>query len=714
MNNMLRDKEERLIALAGNPNVGKSTLFNALTGLRQHTGNWAGKTVENACGTFCVNGRVYRLMDVPGCYSLLARSAEERVAGDFICFQDPDAVILVCDATCLERGLILALQVMETGRPVLLAVNLLDEARKRKIHVDLEALSAGLKIPVVGLAARSGQGLAGLTEALQRLTDMSGITAPADTGAASFPAGIRPLLHYPEYLEEALSFLVPAVRAALPDALPSARWIALRLLEGDDDLNTSLEQYLGFTLHRDFRIRKALERCHALFSERGIPAEKIHDDLAAVYVSTAERLCRRAVRSGAHADARDRRLDGIFTGKLTGFPIMLLFFLFLFWLTIRGANYPSALLSHLFSTLEAALEKWFLAAGVPERLTDLLLGGVFRTVAWVVAVMLPPMAIFFPLFTLLEDFGYLPRIAFNLDRCFQGCSACGKQALTMAMGFGCNAVGVTGCRIIDSDRERLIAVLTNAFVPCNGRLPILLSLITLFLAGGGPDGALLGACILTALLLLGILMTLAASALLSATILKGTPSSFVLELPPYRRPQVMKVLLRSIPDRIVRVLGRAVRTAAPAGLLIWLLANLHTAGGSSFLAVLTGLLDPFARQLGLDGVILTGFLLGLPANEIVIPIIVMACSSNESLTVLEGLPLRELLMANGWTRATAVSTLIFTLFHWPCATTLLTIRKETGSLKWTLTAFLLPTAFGFLLCFLFHRFLVPVLAGICF
>lgn len=695
--------QQKVIALAGNPNVGKSTIFNALTGMKQHTGNWPGKTVVNARGTCTFRDNTYTLVDIPGCYSLMAHSAEEEVARDFICFGEPDAVIVVCDATCLERNLNLVLQIMEAGRPVLLCVNLLDEARKKRIRLDLSLLSFRLRIPVAGTTARSSRGLDELLDELEQLL----FSSPLSGHSRSPAEASSPRVVYPEYIEEALSLLVPRLKrlcSASGKRLPSARFMGARLLDGNESLQASLKKYLGFDPAAIPEISGTLEEIRQMLEDRGISREQLHDDLASAFVRTAERLCKGVVfYPEEDCDKKDRKLDRIFTSRLTGFPIMLLGLLVIFWLTITGANYPSALLSRLLFGLEDRLARFFSLAGVPAVLTDVLLHGVYRVMAWVISVMLPPMAIFFPLFTLLEDFGYLPRVAFNLDRCFQSCSACGKQALTMCMGFGCNAAGVTGCRIIDSPRERLIAIITNNFVPCNGRFPTMLSIITLFLIGGagGLTGSLLGACILVALIVLGVMMTFLVSRLLSATILKGVPSSFTLEMPPYRRPQILKVIVRSIVDRTLKVLGRAVISAAPAGLLIWVLANVSFSGQTTLLGALTGFLDPFARQLGMDGCILTGFILGLPANEIVVPIIIMTYMARGSLLEMEGAQLMQLFTANGWTWITAVSTLLFSLMHWPCATTLLTIRKESGSLKWTLLSFLVPTVCGIILCFLF-------------
>ena len=591
------------VALAGNPNVGKSTLFNALTGLRQHTGNWAGKTVATARGEYSYGGREYQLIDLPGTYSLAAHSQEEAVARDYIESGQADGVVVVCDATCLERNLILVLQVLELTGKVLVCVNLMDEAKRLGIEVDLPALSRRLGVTVVGTAGARQDGLDDLKEAIARLV---GEDAPA----------------------------------AQPERPPGER------------------------------------------------------------VTLAERYAAQVVRSQA-ADRlrRQRRLDRLLTSKATGIPLMLLLLGAVVWLTVAGANLPSALLTELFAQLGAVLEGWLSAA--PEWLRGLLLDGVYRVTAWVVAVMLPPMAIFFPLFTLLEDLGYLPRVAFVMDHAFQKARTCGKQCLTMCMSLGCNACGVTGCRIIDSPRERLIAILTASLVPCNGKFPTLIALITIFFVGGraGLLASLEGAALLLGTLALGAAGTLACSRLLSATVLRGAPSSFALELPPFRKPRVGQVIVRSLLDRTLFVLGRAVSVAAPAGALIWVMANV-TVGDVSLLARCTGFLDPFARLFGLDGVILMAFLLGWPANEIVLPVMLMAYLAEGSLVEFEDLAaLGALLTQHGWTWVTAVCAMLFSLFHWPCSTTCLTIYKETGSVKWTAASVVIPTLLGLGLCF---------------
>ncbi len=608
------------IALAGNPNVGKSTVFNALTHLHQHTGNWPGKTVATARGCFTYRRETYTLVDLPGTYSLFAESPEEEIARDFICSGEADATLVVADATCLERNLNLVLQVMECTHPVVLCVNLLDEARKKGIEVDLTALQDALGIPVVGTAVRGGEGLDSL-----------------------------------------LSTLRQAVHRPLPPPRPQVAY---------PDVTD-------------------------------LPPDQRQDALAAALMARAAELTALAVHLPDRADRRDRRLDRLLTSKATGIPVMLLLLGLVFWLTIAGANVPSELLSSALMGLQEPLRS--LLGFLPPAVQSALVDGVYRTVAWVVSVMLPPMAIFFPLFTLLEDAGYLPRVAFNLDHAFRKAGAHGRQSLTMCMGFGCNACGVMGCRIIDSPRERLIAILTNSFVPCNGRFPTLIALLTMFfVTGSGLAGSLASAALLLAAIVLAVAMTLAASKLLSCTVLRGTPSAFSLELPPYRMPQIGRTLIRSILDRTVFVLGRAVLVAAPAGLLIWLLGNL-TVGGTPLLTACARFLEPVGALMGLDGMILLAFVLGFPANEIVIPILLMGYLSTGTLTAYTGLAeLKLLLVQNGWTWETALCATVFTLFHFPCGTTSATIYRETGSVKWTALAVALPTLTGFLLCTAVH------------
>lgn len=663
---------ERMIALAGNPNVGKSTLFNALTGMHQHTGNWPGKTVSGARGVYTHHHTDYVLVDLPGTYSLLSHSREEEVAQEFLCYGDYDAVVVVCDATCLERNLNLVLQILEITSRVVVCVNLMDEAEKKKIRIDKKLLSKQLGVPVVTLCAKREKDLANLTDAIEAL-----IASPS-------PKGVQ--VCYSAPIEEAISYIVPSLK---PDEVPSPRWVARHLLEQKE-----LPEAFSHLEPQWLAAKEALQA-------HGLTKEAIKDAIVTALITQAESIASKVVQfENKNYREMDQRVDRFLTGKLTGIPVMLCLFGVIFWLTISGANYPSALLSAFFTRLEQWLHMGCVWLQLPSWLCAMLCDGMFRTVGWIVSVMLPPMAIFFPLFTLLEDLGYLPRIAFNLDRAFQTCKACGKQALTMCMGFGCNAAGVVGCRIIDSPRERLIATITNSFVPCNGRFPTLIAMLAMFFSVTSPYSSFCQAALLTLTIAAGILMTFLASYLLSRTLLKGQPSSFTLELPPYRKPEIGKVVVRSIFDRTLFVLGRAVMVAAPAGLILWTVANVEM-GSQSLLTHLSGWLDPFARWFGLDGVILVGFLLGLPANEIVIPIIMMAYLSTGSLSDAGNLvSLKELLVQHGWTQTTALCTMVFCLFHWPCSTTLITIKKETGSWKWTALSALLPTLAGFAACFL--------------
>lgn len=589
------------VALVGNPNVGKSTVFNALTGLHQHTGNWAGKTVDVATGTFTWQGSEVTVVDLPGTYSLQTASPEEDIALDYLLHGQANGVVVVCDATCLERNLILALQVLEVTGNVVVCVNLMDEAQRLGVQVDLTVLADALGVTVVGVSAGTGAGLDTLREVMVRLAEGE-ITGP--------------------------------VRPAQP------------------------------------------------------PMER---------VCTAQAYARQAVDTTPTPQARRQAVwNKWMVSGFTAIPLMLVLLAGVMWLTVAGANLPSSLLSQGFDWLGQQLEGWM--GDWDPALRAFLLDGVYGVTTWVVSVMLPPMAIFFPLFTLLEDLGYLPRVAFVLDHAFQKARACGKQALTMCMSLGCTACGVTGCRIIDSPRERLAAMLTSSLVPCNGKFPTLLALITLFLVGQG--GSLVGAAALLGVLLLGVAATLGCTRLLTATVLKGTPSAFALELPPFRRPRVGQVVVRSLLDRTVFVLARAVAVAAPAGGVIWLLANI-TVGDATILAHITGFLDPLGQLMGLDGVILTAFLLGWPANEIVMPVMLMAYLAQGSLVDFDQLTgVQTLLEAHGWTMTTAVCTLLFTLFHWPCSTTCLTIWRESKSIKWTLVAVAVPTLLGMGLCIL--------------
>lgn len=603
--NEIRKDIDFTIGLIGNPNVGKSSVFNNLTGLHQHTGNWPGKTIESSFGTYEYSNKKFLIVDLPGTYSLKAYSKEEDVTTSFIEKSQFDVMVVVVDATALERNLNLALQVLQITKNVVVCVNLLDEAKKKNIKINLKLLSDKLGVPVVGTIATKKKTLEELKE---------------------------------------------------------------KIIHVATNKNNELVEYGS--------------------------DEKI--------VKTAEIIASEVIDKSEINNDRDRKIDKILTSKCFGIPIMLVMLGFIFWLTIIGANYPSKFLSWMFGLGQEKLESLFIMWRFPQIVSSLLINGVYQTVTWIISVMLPPMAIFFPLFTLLEDLGVLPRIAFNLDNFFKKAGTCGKQALTMCMGFGCNAAGVIGCRIMRSTRERLIAIVTNCFVPCNGRFPLLITIATIFFVGqfNGIVGSLVSTGVVLTVILLGIVLSLFISKILSVTLLKGESSGFILELPPYRKPQIGSILVRSVLDRTLFVLGRAISSAIPAGIVIWIMANIQI-DGTSMISYIAYFFDPIAKIMGLDGYILTAFIFGIPANEIVLPILLMMYMKSGCLIdISDSFRIGEILIENGWTMLTAINVMIFTILHFPCMTTLLTIKKETNSSKWVWISFFIPTACGIIVCIL--------------
>ena len=676
------------VAIAGNPNVGKSTIFNALTGLKQHTGNWPGKTVGNTVGRFQSHNNLYRLVDIPGTYSLFAHSPEEEIARNFICFGEPDAVIAVCDATCLERNLNLILQITEIHKNVIVCVNFMDEAKRKGIKVDLRRLSERLGTPVVECIARKKKSLKALINQLDK--------------SVKSKSGKPFKVIYPDEIEKAIAEIEKALITVVGDKI-NIRWLALRLLCYDKPLMAEINRHIGFDCMENGEIKGRVKKASETLTNSGITRESLEDIIVSSIVSSAEGIAKEVTEKKSGYSKTDRKLDKFFTGKKTAYLVMITLLSLVLWITLFGANYISECLETVFFHIEKWLTAFMNILSFPENMQEMIIEGIFRVPFWVTAVMLPPMAIFFPLFTMLEDAGYLPRVAYNLDKPFNRCGGCGKQALTMCMGFGCNAAGVTGCRIIDSKRERLLAVITNSFVPCNGRFPIIIALISMFIASGdGILGTLISSVFLTLFILLGVGMTFLATKIMSVTLLKGESSAYTIEMPPFRRPQYGKVIVRSILDRTIFVLGRSLIAAIPAGIIIYAAANIKI-GNASVLNTVCEFLNPLGYIMGLDGVILIAFILGFPANEIVIPIIIMGYLSGSALSAAPGLfELKGILVANGWDVSTGLCCLIFSLFHWPCATTLMTIKKETGSFKWTAVSFLLPTAIGVILCILIN------------
>lgn len=660
--------EDKLILLSGNPNVGKTTIFNLLTGLHQHTGNWTGKTVSTQIGRI-KKDKKYVIVDLPGTYSLLSMSEEEIVARDAILFDKIYKNVIVVDSCLLERNLNLVLQILEINKNVIICLNLIDEMKENNIEINVQKLKEILKVPIVLCSGKKNIGIEELIESFEN-KEISNLS-----------------LNYGEKVENLIEEFIPLIGL---DAIYeiNKRFIALKLLEGDKSIVTSIYDRYGINILSK-EVNDFLR--YVNFEEiRKIISTKINDECL--------RITQEVVKyNNQDINRKSRKIDKILTSKYFGIPLSIVMLFIIFYITITLANYPSELLEMGFNFIEDNVFKLSLLLKIPNFIYEPIIFGIFKIIGCVISVMLPPMAIFFALFSIGEESGFLPRIAFNYDKVFKCCGCHGKQALTMCMGFGCNACGVVGSRIIDSPRDKIIAILTNNFIPCNGRFPLIISIITMFFVNKNSSlSNIKASLILLSLIFFSIFISLIVSKILSKTLLKGVPSHFTLELPSFRKPNIVNVIKRSFIDKTLFVLNRAIKIALPAGLIIWLFANINI-NDLSILSIISNFINPFAILIGLDGIILLAFILALPANEIVLPIILMGYLNKGLISEINSLiTLKTILVDNGWNIIRALSVCLFSLMHFPCATTLLTIKKEIGS-KWMIYSFIIPLFTGIIL-----------------
>jgi len=665
------DRKTITVGMAGNPNVGKSAIFNALTGSRQHVGNWPGKTVERAEGVFQHQGREIRLVDLPGTYSLAAQSPEEVIARDYIVSGEPDVVVSVVDATCLERNLNLVLQILELTDKVVVALNLMDEVRRQGWEIDVEALEEALGVPVVPTVATEGEGLPELVEAIAQVAEGRRKTHPVSVDYGLTVEG------YIQTLQDDLSHM---------GIEEQSRWVALKLLEDDPEIVAAFKQgelaVLGLAAPS-----ASPEALQALLGRAVRLREEIRPDakveiIRRRYVFAHDVMHRVAHRLRPEEESLTERIDRIVTHKVWSWPITLALFLAIFWITINGAEIAGGWLGAFFSWLIPAVRTWLTSVQAPWWATGALVDGFLVGVGTVITVMLPPMVILFTAFALLEDLGLLPRVAFNLDRPMQVLGSQGKQTLTWGMAFGCNVTGIMASRIIENKKVQLVSILTSPLIICSGGYGAGIALVIALFG----DRAL---PVILSLVFLSLGAASLATLILNKTIFRGEPGGFVLEMPSYRKPKWGQVAWRALVDRVAHTMWRAVEFAGPASLLIWLLGNLPP--GAPFeqtpVGWLVRTLAPLGRPFGLTGEMLTALLFTLPAKEIVVPALAMTYGLQT--TLVESEAILDYL-AQTWTPLEAFSFLTFYMLYLPCLVTVWATWKETRSVRWTLMGLLVP------------------------